>query len=184
MKIVRIFVSEERNSSNGLYAIRYADQELSAYRRLFEDWTDPSPLINFFEDNLYELQNGFWGNISIGDAVSQTIEDAYNFREALLSCSKGGIGQLQHIFQPLYNHEYRLTTLQKSKGKFRRSWLRIYAIRLDNNCFIITGGAIKLTFNMEPAYLQEELKKLSRVKAFLQENSITAMEHLKFYKNE
>ena len=48
------------------------------------------------------------------------------------------------------------------------SWLRIYAIRLSTGAYIITGGAIKLTFKMEEReHTLQELAKIERVKNYL-----------------
>ena len=81
---------------------------------------------------------------------------------------------LQTIFQPLNNNEYHLRPLQKSKARGNREkrWLRIYAIRFAANCFVVTGGAIKLTLNMEAPHLQEELQKLERTRQFLESHHL------------
>lgn len=81
---------------------------------------------------------------------------------------------LQNIFQPLNNNEYTLKPLQKSKARGNREkrWLRIYAIRFAANCFVITGGAIKVTLGMEAPYLQEELLKLEKVRQFLVDHDV------------
>jgi len=51
-----------------------------------------------------------------------------------------------------------------------KSWLRLYAIRIDANVFVISGGAIKLTPNMnERDHLLKELSKLEITKSFLKE---------------
>ena len=48
------------------------------------------------------------------------------------------------------------------------SWLRIYAIKLANGVYIITGGAIKLTATMqEREHTQAELAKMEMVRNFL-----------------
>ena len=48
------------------------------------------------------------------------------------------------------------------------SWLRIYAIKLEPGCYIITGGAIKLTRTMqERAHTLAELNKMEQVRNFL-----------------
>ena len=53
------------------------------------------------------------------------------------------------------------------------SWLRIYAIRLEPNVYIVTGGAIKLTRTMqEREHTAIELRKLNRCKNFLQANGV------------
>jgi len=53
------------------------------------------------------------------------------------------------------------------------SWLRIYAIRLEPNVYVVTGGAIKLSRKMqEREHTALELQKLNRCKAFLKANDI------------
>ncbi|MGB7511955.1 MAG: hypothetical protein WBP54_11805 [Pelodictyon phaeoclathratiforme] len=47
-----------------------------------------------------------------------------------------------------------------------------YAIRFAANCFVITGGAIKVILNMEAPYLQEELQKLEKVRQFLVDHDL------------
>ena len=53
------------------------------------------------------------------------------------------------------------------------SWLRIYAIKLEPGCYIITGGAIKLTRTMqERTHTLEELNKMEAVRNFLIEGRV------------
>ena len=50
----------------------------------------------------------------------------------------------------------------------RRSWLRLYAIKLSMGIYIITGGAIKLTRTMqEREHTLQELVKMEKVRNFL-----------------
>lgn len=74
------------------------------------------------------------------------------------------------VFKPLRPTSWRPESFEKCKAKgFRKtSWLRVYAIRLGVNHFVITGGAIKLTRTMnEREHLNEELMKLEVVCRFL-----------------
>ena len=49
----------------------------------------------------------------------------------------------------------------------------MYAIRIDNNCFVITGGAIKMSQKMQDHKdTQEELKKLNKAKDYLADNDV------------
>jgi hypothetical protein len=178
MKIKSIFVSAVDSKPGGLYSIQYDQSGMSEYKRVRQYWRDHEALYAFFNNHITDLKNSFWGNLSIDDAISTTMMDADRFEDALLTYCQGGKYELQFIFQPLYNNEYRLISLQKSKGKIRRSWLRLYALRLERNCFVITGGAIKLTHNMQAPHLQEELNKLERAKIFLQSNDIYIPEDL------
>lgn len=178
MKIKSIFVSAINTNPGGLYSMQYDQSGMSEYKRVRQYWRDHESLYTFFNSHITDLKKGFWGDLSIEDAISTTMMDADQFEDALLTYCQGGKYELQVIFQPLYNSEYRLVSLQKSKGKIRRSWLRLYALRLERNCFIITGGAIKLTHNMQAPHLQAELNKLERAKMFLQSNSIYIPEDL------
>jgi hypothetical protein len=60
----------------------------------------------------------------------------------------------------------------------------LYAIRLAENCYLVTGGAIKLTLDMKREHLQNELKKLEQAKLFLRSNGIDYPEDLNPHKDE
>jgi len=69
MEIVIIFV-------NFLYSIKYSESEYDEFVRLFELWQDVEYLENFFQKNIQDLQSGFYGNISVEEAVIQTKSEA------------------------------------------------------------------------------------------------------------
>ena len=56
----------------------------------------------------------------------------------------------------------------------------MYAIRFAGNCFVVTGGAIKLTLNMESPCMQEELRKLERVRQFLVDHDLLIQEDFQY----
>lgn len=69
------------------------------------------------------------------------------------------------------NSEYQFQILSLQKG--RKNYLRIDALRIDDDCFVITGGAIKLTHLMEEReHTANELQKLEVAKQFLKANDI------------
>ncbi len=76
-------------------------------------------------------------------------------------------------FRPLENSRTGEMTLGKEKARIKNrtqhaSWLRIYAIKLEPGCYIITGGAIKLTRTMqERQHTLVELQKMEKVRNFL-----------------
>lgn len=65
---------------------------------------------------------------------------------------------------------------EKAKGKRtsrHNSWLRLYAIKLENGVYLVTGGAIKLTHLMvERNHTLNELIKMEEVRNYLMENGI------------
>ena len=68
----------------------------------------------------------------------------------------------------------------KAKGDQLKSWLRIYALKIDENVYVITGGAIKLTKTMlEREHTKHELEKLERCHDYLREEGISDIEGFK-----
>ena len=92
------------------------------------------------------------------------------------------------MFRPLNDKEGKLYTHQQSKAKidnkrnFPKPILRMYAIRLNKNTFVITGGAIKLTHKMdEHPDTAREIVKMKKVKNFFSNNQIEFEEDLKLF---
>lgn len=57
---------------------------------------------------------------------------------------------------------------EKAKTRIQKKWIRIYAIRIAPNTFVITGGSIKLVATMnDRAHLIKELQKLNDVRTYL-----------------
>ncbi len=176
---------------DSLYAVKYTentdefennefiegDKNPDEFNRLFRNWQDPEYLDGFFNKHKEDLQKEFYNNISIDKAIQRTIDEAYEFEQEILSIAENGeksiSENLQTLFKPLNNYEneiYPIPDYQKNKvyGPNDKSWLRIYAIRIEENVFIITGGAIKLTKTMnEREHLKKELEKLENIKSFL-----------------
>ena len=186
MKIVPIFVPD--NSEEGLWSIHVGGEPQNEFEKFFDVMNDIEWLHNFFEQNRADLHGGFFGSISIGLAVSRTLEEVEEMENSLYDYSeqgfKGRDSNLQHFFKPLNNFEYSITAHQKSKARIRKGWLRLYAIRLAENCYLVTGGAIKLTLDMKRAHLQNELKKLEQAKVLLDSNGIAYPEDLNTFKDE
>lgn len=81
---------------------------------------------------------------------------------------------------------FRITEMllgrEKARGRRRAhdSWLRIYALKLERNTYLITGGAIKLTRTMEEReHTLAELRKMELVRNFLIEQGAVDIDGLK-----
>ena len=59
-------------------------------------------------------------------------------------------------------------------GTRRPSLIRLYAIKVDDNCFVITGGGIKLgaTIQESPDLKDHVLLEIKIVREYLKTNSI------------
>ncbi len=170
MKIIRIF-------DNCLFSIKYDEESKDEFERLLDLWNDIEYLEDFFENNITDLHNGFWGEITIEEAILTTQNDAAYIERRMLELSKQSLTNqtkgLESLFVPL--DDCQTNVLELNKSKTRKSWIRIYALRVGNNSYIITGGAIKLTAKMEEReHTQKELYKLDRVRNYyLREKGIS-----------
>lgn len=189
-------------SEESLYAIVYEDAsdeyennefekeptKKNEFERLFNNWSDPEYLEAFFEKHKSDLQKEFYNFISIEDAIKQTLSEASDLEKKLIEIAENGKTNnqenLQTLFKPLNKTDEikrPIPDYQESKayGTNQTSWLRIYAIRLDKNLFIISGGGIKLTENMNTReHLLNELDKLKKTKQFLIDSGIADTDSL------
>jgi hypothetical protein len=173
MKIINTFAIVE----DSLYSVQYADERLNEFRRLFHTWNDTEYLENFFEEHRMDLQKAFWRDISINEAVLRTKQEAKNLERKLIQIAENGktnrYDTLSSLFKPLHDRTTRIEEFEqnKVKGLINPNWLRIYAIRLDTNLFVISGGAIKLTPTMnDRTHLLLELEKLSITQKHLRDD--------------
>lgn len=186
MELIRIFVSDD--SENGLWSIHLTGAPQNEFDKLFDLLNDVEWLENFFSENKTDLNSIFWGCLTIDEAVLRTLAEVEEIEDILYHFTEQGFAgsdnNLQHLFKPLNNFEYYITIHQKSKARIKKGWLRLYAIRLAENCFIVTGGAIKLTHDMKREHLQYELKKLDHTRTYLRNNGIDYPEDFNTYQDE
>lgn len=94
-------------------------------------------------------------------------------------------GYLFYLFRPLENQRIHEMLLSREKAKGKRSsthnsWLRIYAIKLDEGTYLVTGGAIKLTHLMaEREHTLNELRKMEMVRNYLLDNGVRDADGIK-----
>lgn len=156
--------------NNTLWAVRYDGTKDNALRELFAQWSDPEWLVDFFLKNINDLAT-YFKITDINQAIYDTIEDSHRMQCLILDISPEA--NLDLLFRPLENNRTSEMLLSKEKARIKNrpqhaSWLRIYAIKLEPGCYIITGGAIKLTRTMqERAHTLAELKHMEIVRQFL-----------------
>jgi hypothetical protein len=157
MEIVSIF-------DNKLLSFHYENESQNEYDRLMENWTDVEFVKEFATKNsLKDIPNFVKG-------ILRDAEKIQNLVEEITSTDR----MLEEYFTPLNDLEIGIRILSMQKGKLK-SWthLRIYAIKIDKNCFLITGGAIKITNRMDGHNdTLDELKKLEKAKLYLQYHNI------------
>lgn len=152
MKIVRIFADQ-------LFAFQYDGEVDNEYDRLMELWTDMTFL------KKYAQNNGISRKEDIMSFCNNILDDAGQIQDFLedINQNKEPYG---FYFEPLQISEFsKILSLQK--GKIKENQLRYYAIKIDDNCFVITGGAIKMSQKMqEHPDTNNELIKLRNAKEY------------------
>ena len=140
MEIVPTFVPN-------LYAFQFPEEEFDELERVFDEWNDPLFLLDFFTKNEVDLK----GSCTIEEAIIKTKNEAKKFNKKMLDLASSNPHKLNEFFANLENKEYRSIELQRQKAK--QNWLRLYALKITQedkeDRYVITGGMIKLTQNME-----------------------------------
>ncbi len=167
MKIIDIFADV---FPGHLFSVVWDD--INALDVLFQNWTSVLYLRNYAHKNSIKNVKSF---------VTAVTEEIGTLDAFFIYVVERKV-DLNQFFRPLYNAEYFEKVLSLQKGKFKNHMLRIYAIKIESNCFLITGGAIKLTHTMQehPDTLLE-LKKLNKVKNFLINEGILDKDSIEEY---
>lgn len=158
-----------------LWTVKASEKENDELTELFSKWNNAEYLFDFFMSNLDDLKNYFHIE-RVSQAIQDTFDDADELEELILEFPY--TENLDRLFKPLDVTDIRSTELTRHKARNwdrsrHASWLRIYAIRLEPNIYIVTGGAIKLTRLMQDrAHTQFELDKLNRCKEYLRVNGV------------
>lgn len=157
MKILPIF-------GKNFKSIQFTGESQDEFHRVFSQWNDPEFLEEFFELNRNDLSS--W-SMNIETAIVKTLQFAEEFENKFKSLeSKYSrddiVTELNELFEPL--HAQSSSSIITSK-KIKFNWLRIYALRLDKEVYIITGGTIKLTKAMQDRrHTNVELRNLKSCK--------------------
>ena len=160
---------------NHLWAVKSPDEEVDELTLLFRKWYNAEYLLDFFMENFEDLRN-FFRVERLDQAIEDTFEDAGALEELILEFPY--TENLDELFKPLDITDTRMSELTREKARNwdrdrHASWLRIYAIRLEPNVYVVTGGAIKLSRTMQDReHTALELDKLNRCKAFLKANGV------------
>ena len=167
-----------------LWAVRYDGKEDNCFDELFSQWYDMQWLREFFKENLSDLAS-YFHITDVYKAVMETIDEASRLECLMLDISPKS--NLDSLFRHLENSRYSEMALGKEKAKGdgmykRPSWLRIYAIKVEEGTYVVTGGAIKLTATMsERKHALAELAKLELVRNHFIDNGLFDKEGLEDY---
>ena len=158
-----------------LWAVRDLSKPKNELALQFQSWNDIEYLMEFFMENIEDLKDYFHIE-RISEAIEDTMDDAEQLERLIFDIPY--TDNLDELFKPLASSDLTIRELTREKARNwerigHASWLRIYAIRLEKNVFVITGGAIKLTRAMQDRlHTQKELDKLNRCRQYLLSNGV------------
>lgn len=162
--------------NNKLYSVKFEGEAQDEYQKAFNQWQDVEYLHNFFGEHEADLEKEIFNYPSVDEAIIRTLKESREFEEYILALCKQEETKLNDvIFRPLNKNETKVELQQnKAYGMGNaRSWLRLYAIRLSQSFYIVTGSAIKLTAGMnEREHTKEELRKLTKVAQYLKNEGV------------
>lgn len=188
MKIKSIFADKK---NNGLHSFQYSGNKLPELDRLFELWYDRQWIRDYLNLNYSYLKNPHFKGCSIEKLSEQILDEAEALNNVLIHCEEGKI-ELRTVFSQLVDTDYKLEKIYQfnkasSNRKFKVSpLLRIYTIKLHEDCYIVTGGAIKLVKKMKDHFdTRNELIKFEDCKKYLIKKEIQFDEDLiEYYAEE
>lgn len=177
LTILPIFTEQNQ----GIYAIKLKHEVLDELEKLENNWSNPEYLRAFFKEHQDLLSTGKYEDYTINEAVIKTLKDGQVLLDQLFDYAEVGFEDpecnLSAFFTPLHESDKsKLLPYEQCKAygvHIDNGWLRIYAIRLSVNTYIVTGGGIKLVRKMqESKYLEAELSKLKLTQELLKANGI------------
>lgn len=181
MKIVEIFEPY-------IYSIQFDGCETDEYHRLLNEWSDIEFVKGFFERNKAEMSDYLLSNVgNIYNAIEQVLDEAYELGdtfESLYENTKNGdkpdFDTHFSYLDGVYRFEFTYTPM-KSYGHKSPSLIRMYAIKVDKNVFVISDGGIKLAKRIQdaPELKDHVFNKINIVREYLRNNNITTSDDIK-----
>ena len=147
---------------NQLYSFHYDEYNENEYERNLNQWSNTAYLYEFAkENNIQDI-------VAFVDEISDNLEELEDLINEIAETDE----QFKRLFIPL-KHAETNKTISLRKGKINHNRLRLYAIKLIDELFIITGGAIKMSQRMlDHPGTAKELSKLSAARQYLEINDI------------
>ncbi len=164
-----------------IYSAFYNSAIENEFDLLFGNWNDVKFVMDFLTENKEWLSTSFWKRFSEPeDAARQILDEAQGLEELFETLYENTVDGSKPDFDDHFKYlggkyKYELEYQpMKSYGQGRPSLLRIYAIKLSNNLYVITGGGIKLadTIQNSPDLKEHVLRNINEVRSYLRENGI------------
>lgn len=168
-----------------VYSIRFDENGVNEYDRIINQWHDLDYLSKFFSDNKNYLKDEIWttsglNSNDIEKFVERVIDEANALEEHLeylvgniRNDDKPDLDDYFHYLDGKYCYVSEMTPV-KGYGTRNPSLIRLYALKVEPNCYLIVDGGIKLcdTIQNSPELKDHVLQKIDKVITSLKKEGI------------
>lgn len=170
-----------------LYSVQYDGDDLNVLFRLISTWKDIEAVKAFMDENKELLAHKIWKRITAYNAALQVLDEANGMddmlRERAERAERGMRPDLDDLFQYLdgiYKYELQYPPM-KLYGTGHPPMLRLYAIKMCANTYLIVDGGIKLarTIQASPDIRTHVLQNVDLVRKWLKQNGIYDSDDMK-----
>lgn len=158
-----------------LYAAETPDGG-DCFTKCFSQWEDVSYVREYLK--LHLPANNYYG-LGLKEAAKKVLKESQAFYSEILKIARNEIPNQkldEYIFHPLHekdDFDIPLLSAKAYGAKGKKSFLRIYAIRLSDESYLVIGGLIKLHRSLQDSEegrnILEQLKKWTE---YLRKNNI------------
>jgi hypothetical protein len=170
-----------------MYSIRYENQESDEYERLFSDWNDVDFVACFFEQHANFLNSSTWRHIHTPElATRQVLDEAEQLELQIEELAKNTCAGRKPDFDSYFQnfggaYDYLIEYYPvKGYGYQNPSLIRLYAIKLAPNVYIVVDGGIKLGRSIQdsPGLSEHVFEHVNQVRSWLYKNGILTQDDL------
>ncbi len=159
-----------------LFSMKYGTKDCE-YDRVFDLFNYVDYINSFFDEHKEYLEREAWKSIpDINTATRQVLFEANELENRLINYAnntlEGKNPDLDKLFEYIGGKEFENVyeyIPMKAYGKGRPALLRLYAIKLAPNRYVITGGGIKLhdSIELSPGIKEHVLQDIRRSREWL-----------------
>lgn len=176
-----------------LYSVQFDEQGMDEYNRVLNEWFNPVVTYEFLEENK-TAYDGYWAQHfdstrEAAESVMDEAERVEEFMEELAENTRNGERpDFDSYFKPLngvYSFDVNYLPM-KGYGLYTPSMLRLYAVKVDSNLYVIADGGIKLGSKIQdsPGLKDHVLSKINVTKQFLSFYDIVTSDDMEERENE
>ena len=149
----------------GLFSVQFASEPLNELDRLLEFWLNPGLLESYLSVSENMTAMKWYGIQTIPEAVKAIRNQAYLLQDQIFACLDRKVRfrrGLPAIFRPYHgsdNGSVQLNDKAKASVLFADDiYLRLYALRFNDDVYLVTSGCIKLSNNSEGKYAHVDVR--------------------------